>query len=532
MLLVHSFIERRDEAFHVVAAPNVDLRVNDVPTSGAPLRPGDRISVGPYEVTVEEPPPGKDLALAVTLTRPLGNAFAELMARSQMELVSVGLGKRGWSWLLVVAVMTFSLGLPLVGALQLLGERKVAQPSGTVRQAGAAPGAQGWLATADRLWLSGAISAPHRYFAADCGACHQRPFVQVQDGACLECHRTIEHHVDPNRFSFASFEAVACQSCHKEHNGIAPIVLADQALCVACHAKPEHWETKTESQSVGDFGTRHPEFRPTVVANATVPVYARQRLDGGAPPQERSGLNFPHAKHLDEKGVKHPTEGTIRLACADCHRPEPGGLGMLPIRMVDHCRRCHALTFDRNAPQREVPHGKPREVRAMLDDFYAHAALKDRLEDLLAGQGERRLPRSQASLSREEAAAALEGAQRQAREVAAETIGKRVCKTCHTVIPPRGDDEPWSIEPVLLADRWLPHAKFNHAKHELVECGDCHAARQSKSAQDVLLPGVTLCQSCHGGEASADKVPSTCITCHDFHRHGLPPMRGKPTRQS
>lgn len=532
VLLTHAIIERREDDCFVVAAPDAKLAVNQEPASLARLRPDDRLAVGPYDIAVEAPPPGKDLALAVELTRPLGNAYDELVMRSRTEFISIGLGKRGWSWLLIVAMAVGFLGLPLVSALAPFGERNAVGPAAPMGRPTPPQGIASWLANADHLWLSGDVSGPHRYFAADCGACHRHPFIQVQNEACLECHRAIEQHADPTRFKFASLEAVACQSCHKEHNGMEPILLADQALCVGCHANLEEWGAKSELQPVGDFATRHPQFRAAVVIDANGPVVVRQRLKGRVAPQERSGLKFSHAAHLAEKGIKHPTKGTIRLVCGDCHRLEPGGEGMLPIRMERHCRACHVLTFDPSAPDREVPHGKPREVSAMLFDFYANKALQQRLQDRRSRPGERQLPGSQARLSREESEAALDWARQRAREVVAETIGKRACNTCHTVTPPIGDGEPWIIAPVWLADRWLPHSKFNHAKHKLVPCGDCHAASRSKSPQDVLLPGVGVCQDCHGGEAAVDKVPSTCIFCHDFHHHGLPPLRGQSARRS
>jgi hypothetical protein len=41
----------------------------------------------------------------------------------------------------------------------------------------------------------------------------------------------------------------------------------------------------------------------------------------------------------------------------------------------------------------------------------------------------------------------------------------------------------------------------------------------------VLLPGIDNCQTCHGGEGAANKVPSTCVDCHYFHIPGMPGMR-------
>jgi predicted CXXCH cytochrome family protein len=54
-----------------------------------------------------------------------------------------------------------------------------------------------------------------------------------------------------------------------------------------------------------------------------------------------------------------------------------------------------------------------------------------------------------------------------------------------------------------------------------VECDVCHEARVSEVSSDVLLPKIDVCTQCHAGESARNKVPSTCITCHIFHRPEL-----------
>ena len=83
----------------------------------------------------------------------------------------------------------------------------------------------------------------------------------------------------------------------------------------------------------------------------------------------------------------------------------------------------------------------------------------------------------------------------------------------------------WSIEPPTVTTLWMPKAYFTHARHADVPCAECHAAKASTSSTDVLIPGIAICQSCHGGEKAADRVPSTCVSCHRFHRKDLEPMR-------
>jgi cytochrome c553 len=103
----------------------------------------------------------------------------------------------------------------------------------------------------------------------------------------------------------------------------------------------------------------------------------------------------------------------------------------------------------------------------------------------------------------------------------------------------------WKVTRVKLPDIWMPQAIFDHAAHgtSLTPCSTCHAAETSKTASDVLMPGIETCRDCHGGErgeaapanagtrppraplpgaqgtttASTARIPSACIDCHGFH---------------
>ena len=61
----------------------------------------------------------------------------------------------------------------------------------------------------------------------------------------------------------------------------------------------------------------------------------------------------------------------------------------------------------------------------------------------------------------------------------------------------------------------LARAKFNHLPHvQQLMCEDCHGRiRTSHKAEDVNLPGIVKCQSCHRtGKSRAD-----CAECHRYH---------------
>ncbi|HUN50640.1 MAG TPA: cytochrome c3 family protein, partial [Candidatus Sulfotelmatobacter sp.] len=259
---------------------------------------------------------------------------------------------------------------------------------------------------------------------------------------------------------------------------------------------------------------------PTIIQNAATGAVIRAALDANPKPEEHSGLKFPHDKHLKPEGIRDPDKGMVKLDCASCHKPDPGGVSFIPIRMTVDCQGCHALRFDARALDRQLPHGNAAEAQKVIADFYAALALRGEVQDESAPDVVRRRPGE--PLPEAERKQALAWADAKASEQADVVIGKTLCGSCHTVA--KQADGQWQVAPVKLQEHWLPNARFVHNKHASVNCDVCHAARKSDAATDVLLPGVETCQACHGGEKSAAKVPSTCITCHVFHNPGQPPF--------
>src|SRR5205814_210060 len=76
--------------------------VDGGPEREARLTPRVHIALGPYEMTVEPPPPGCDLALAIELVRPLPDDLAAIRAKSRTSLEATVLSKRGPAWMLAI----------------------------------------------------------------------------------------------------------------------------------------------------------------------------------------------------------------------------------------------------------------------------------------------------------------------------------------------------------------------------------------------------------------------------------------------
>ena len=333
---------------------------------------------------------------------------------------------------------------------------------------------------------AGPIHAAHATTGGDCSACHVTPFQRVPDAACMNCHVATRHVADA---SDSVLGDTRCASCHLEHNEPPQLVNQHQDLCTDCHT------------DAGDFLDDHPEFDPA-------PSLAAME----------SNLLFDHAAHLDAAGIVTP-DGRRVVECAECHVTEPGGARMLPISMVDHCSGCHTLAFDPDDPSREVPHGDPEAVIQTLVEYYSARLLGADSEAV-----EQRVRRPGQELSRADRDRAAAEARVQALEVAEDLFERRACSNCHVVTKQTNTNgTSWSVAPVEIPAKFLPHANFSHAAHrtEISGCGDCHNASNSTTAGDILIPDLNSCRDCHGSAIAsrngAQQTPSTCVMCHSFH---------------
>src|ERR1700693_3170703 len=89
--LYHAAIYAQGDGIFI-HAPEAALAVDGGPAREARLTPGVHVALGPYDLTVEPPPPDCDLALAIELARPLTDDLEEIRAKSRMSLEATALG--------------------------------------------------------------------------------------------------------------------------------------------------------------------------------------------------------------------------------------------------------------------------------------------------------------------------------------------------------------------------------------------------------------------------------------------------------
>lgn len=500
-----------DGRFLLLARVPSGVHHNDEVVQFAFLQNGDRIGLGNYEIRVIIPAETYDLILDVerlptTRGQELKTALA---ARSGMGMERTGIPLRRWSWALFLGILALFLLVPLAGFYY--------QPLRQMLRSTPLPG--------DGTWDVGRLAAGHHAFGQDCNQCHQAAFVSVRDSACLECHRDQPDHVDLQVFDLAA-HGTRCAACHKDHNGPQGLIRPEPALCTTCHGHLQRVRAQTELPDVTDFSASHPQFRVALPAADSQGPATRVSLDRQDAVVERSSLRFPHDVHLKAEGVRSP-RGNVVLDCANCHRPQPGGARMTPIRFEQHCHECHKLAFETDSdypfaipPEelREVPHGNAGAVLQTLTGYYSRQALEGGyLLDPTAPGMVQRLRRPGERITEDERRAALDWSQKKAAEVGQELFEYRACAKCHSVLKGDGAVSAWQIVPVQVVEEWFPKAHFIHDRHKTVPCTDCHAARDSKTSTDVLMPGITRCRECHADPGAQNKLESTCISCHGFH---------------
>ncbi len=462
-------VEARANGVFAEAQSGNELTLNGGLIEQAWLKPGDILGIGPYDVTLIDPPEGRALAVTVELVRPMGDDLQKLLVRSRLGLDHTGLSRRVYSWALALVV----LGLFLVWPVAAFFNPARAPDNDSNKTV---------FWRADLPWNSGQISFTHQPIAQQCNRCHQAPFVMVRDEACTACHEAIEHHADPKKFKFAELTEDRCEHCHKEHNGIVQITLRDQAFCADCHGRFREKAPASAMLAASDFRKDHPEFRPTVVVDPAAARFERISLAAQPRPKENSGLIFPHDKHLRPGGVRGP-ESIEALDCGSCHVPAPGGGLMAPVTMEVHCQRCHELAFEPLSRGRRLQHGNVESVQRTIREYYSDVALRGGFADPTAPPIVRRRP-SDKPLTRTEEREALAWAEARAGQ-AVEFVftSKAVCGTCHIVTATgAGAERRYGVVKPVVAERWLPKGVFRHSAHSTETCQRCHAL-------DVTDPG-------------------------------------------
>lgn len=536
---------RRDEGSSYVlrdVSQGQSIYLNHVPVKEAVLQSGDVIKIENYSVTVSQPEPGGLLVLAVD-EGPIISTEPSLALMPKLLLAS----GRWTKWrLATVLLLVISVGSILAGVLG----------HGTV-------------------FMPGDVSLKHSKFASQCEVCHAsvKPvWNYVKNAACQECHRP--DILSPSHFKqdLVLSRPPLCASCHLEHKGQKLLADVSDVKCVQCHA-----DLKAKDQSVPDiaavhnFSTDHPEFAVTQLRpSSSDKGIVRVRLDDKERLKDDGQLKLNHALHLKLEKDYLDNRGMKPLTCSNCHRMDDEGHNMQPISFQRDCVQCHSGDIDLAPllPGRRVAHGRQLDdLRQQLDEIFSAVYLQAHPEEAKQPEHLRWIPGRR-----------LPGQPQTPQEryvVDGRTEGERIllspkvkkCLKCHRVeegthdqatvdgaqaredsprginvsedTQPQGEDASLAspsqivggdlprarIAKVGVPEKWLPYNRFDHRAHAAIPeiktkgegnwCLPCHEnAAGSVRSEDVLLPSISLCRTCHFESGGAQ---ASCRSCHEFH---------------
>jgi hypothetical protein len=382
-----------------------------------------------------------------------------------------------------------------------------------------------------RVYSAGNLSSAHAVLTRQCSSCHLSNLgfynKKVIDQKCAACHDGAPHHI-------TEASTPTCAMCHADHRGAIRLAATSDANCTRCHADLQvRGNSAAVVRSIRSFANDHPEFA----------ALRPEHRDPGT-------IQLNHYVHL-QAGLLGPNGRRVQMACVDCHRsaadaggPWPYGDSntraaapkdlsgggqynesrlpadprayMAPATYAQTCVACHSLQFDQRLPD-AVPHDKPEVVHpfivARLQAYIAtHPADLREARDPSRDLPEKVIPADYRLLT-----PAQWVAERTAEDEA--LLWRKTCKQCHSLVAGDGAALPKIAAPNITT-RYMPHAKFDHAQHGLVDCASCHAAAvKSQQSSDVLLPGIATCRACH--HSGTEAAESRCFECHTYHDPAL-----------
>lgn len=486
--LEHAVIESDADGYLITDRGSITgTYVNRKPVETARLRKGDVIEIGELRIEVQLADRGRPLFLRVeAMSAPKAAVVEDVEEAIAAERPRGGAVRApqidyAKSYRLDRPLMTRVSAVAIVGIVSLLMAAEIVKPD------------------KQTLFMPGKVSAAHsrardakgKPIAENCASCHDA-WKGVSSARCTECHGRLAH---------AETEANAppCMSCHAEHRDQEKLTMLPVARCISCHGdlrahvKPGAAVADSLAKIDG-FGASHPEFTL---------------------PSDTNTLRFNHRLHLAKGGIFNASGKREVLDCrTSCHKlaETAGKSDPRPITFASDCQRCHKLTFTRDFPDAEVPHGgDPRLAKSFVIETLA---------------GNRNIAtRTPAEMRRLLAQGALTIRTDERIVAAAEHVLKVKCSLCHQM----GE----TVTKPVLRTQWT-QSRFTHTAHRNLDCEKCHdTARQSTKTADVLMPSRDDCTSCHG--AAVVGSHSSCMSCHDYHgrsREQLTKMAAGFTRAS
>lgn len=428
-----------------------------------------------------------------------------------------------------------------------------------------------WLATAlfsfclpagsraeslETVLMPGKVIEGHADLEGDCKNCHARFKKSAQNALCLDCHKDVARDVAQKQGHHGRLPEQECRVCHTEHKGrtmnIAPVdeksfdhKLTDFLLkgghagakvqCRDCH-KPK---TKFRDAPSDCFAC-HRKDDTHKGSLGTQCADCHDETDWKKTRFDHSKTKFPlMGKHRDVTCKDCHTDPKFKgapTACVACHKKDDEHKG----RYGTKCESCHSdrdwktSIFNHDRDTRYPLRGK--HLQAKCDSCHTGFLYKEKLktacvachkaDDDKNGHKGRFGDKCQSCHTEKDWGISIFNHDRDTKYP---LRGKHItakCDGCHT-----GFLYQEKLKSVCVACHKKDDDRNGHKGQFGEKCESCHVEKSWKTTafnhdRDTKYPlrgkhAEAKCESCHIGSLFKEKLPTTCIACHekdDKHR--------------
>jgi hypothetical protein len=407
------------------------------------------------------------------------------------------------------------------------------------------PFATGRLNNAAHVWLSAKDArAASRASRLECSSCHTDhrgrafPIAAADDRQCRACHfASLRSHPEFALVKAGVQKEEGLQFSHKKH--LKAVRKAKLDDCLYCHEPspdrrgfvPINFDQQCSRCHLprGFVGDTDPVLAKSVALPQDIDAaWARTRSpvvknDSGAVVVTRLAHKDPWvlynqvrlASQLDPNAAverkkrleRRAEELTARLAEQGKPALTPAALKVEEARLAREAATAAPGSVDRSRVERAL-----ERVRVEVELGPAPMAAVRRRSRIAIEAELGGIRENLANLTAVAAGQALSPEGKQARLDALAAI-TAPCALCHVF------DAGW-MNPVAVPASALARARFSHLPHlQQMNCAKCHSQiEESKKAENVNLPGVRFCESCH----RAGRNRTDCAECHSYHPQAEP----------
>lgn len=313
--------------------------------------------------------------------------------------------------------------------------------------------------------------------------------VQLKDDGRLKLNHALHMKLEKDYLETRGIKPLTCTDCHRsddEGHYMQPISF--QRDCAQCHAGDIELAPLLPGRSVTHG--RQPEILRQQLDEIFSAVYLQAHPEEAKKPE--------HLRWIPGRRLPGQPQSVQERYVLD-GRAEAEKILFSP--KVKKCIKCHSTELFESSP-----------TAASSENGSAPPPV----------EGEENQARVPTQGNEQEGSGVLEGSEESGRREDTALKNSALDKYSESELPKRAQVR---IARVNVPSRWLPYSRFDHQAHAALPelklkgngnwCVTCHEnAPASLKTEDVLLPSIALCRTCHKEPAGAQ---ASCNSCHEFH---------------